>query len=96
MGLEMRRADTGQNLIKYVVFCPVRFKYNTNSDQYSGAGRSKGQGAVFRRALINRLKGHFFGLKGHFFFTERALLLTEMAILVTIRSFLVIEGTEEQ
>ena len=43
---------------------------------YSCAGRFEGQGegAVFRRALNNGLKGlifglrgHFFGLKGHFF-----------------------------
>ena len=33
----------------------------------SGAGRTEGQGAVFRKALNNGLKGHFFGLKGDFF-----------------------------
>ena len=54
----------------------------------------KSRGSVFRKALNNRLKGHFFILTERaLLLTKRALLLTEMAILVTIMSLLVIEGT---
>ena len=52
-----------------------------------GADRSEGQVGVFRRALNNGLKGHFFGLKMHFFGLKAHFFWTETAHLLTKRHF---------